>query len=57
MRVATLVFSIVGCATSIATLAVVLVGAKRVDAEMTEMKTKSNQAFSKLKQTINNIDI
>lgn len=43
--------------TSATTLAVIIFGAKRVETEMEEVKTKSNDALRKVKAAINAIEI
>lgn len=49
MRKATFLMSALSVVASISTLAVVLVGAKKVEAEVQDIRVKTNAALSKLK--------
>lgn len=57
MKFATMAFSFVACVASVATLGVVLVGAKQVRQEMDDVKTKTNSTVSKLKDAIMNLEV
>lgn len=57
MNVAILSMSIVACAASLATLTVVLVGAKRAEAKMADIEQKATSNVNKLKNAIINLDI
>lgn len=57
MRGHALIFmSAVTMVTSIATLAVVLVGAKRMQEELDEVKNKTASTINKIKLTLQNLD-
>lgn len=49
---ATFAFSVISCVSSVATLAVVLIGAKKVHDEIQEVREKSNDQLNKFKQAI-----
>lgn len=57
MRTATLILSAISCIASVTTLAVVLGGAKKVQAEVDDVKNKTNATVKKLKDAINDLEL
>lgn len=56
MRKATFIMSALSFVASIATLGVVLVGAKKIDEEVQDIRVKTNRAILKLKTAIVAVD-
>lgn len=54
---ATFAFSVLSCVSSVATLAVVLIGAKKVHDEIQDIRDKSNEQINKFKQAVVNFNI
>ena len=57
MRKATLIFSALSFATSVATLGVIVYGSKRIHNDIQDVRTKSNDALRKMKTAIVDIQI
>ena len=57
MQKATLIFSVLGFATSVATLGIMAYGSKRVHQDIQDVRTKSNEAIRKMKVAMLDIQI
>lgn len=57
MQLATLVIASLSLATSLATLGLMVAGAKRVEAKVEEARTKSNEGLNRLRTALAEVEL